>query len=304
MTMSGSLYPSISIQWNLLTRTGNLQKYIDIYKQRMIYKQEKNPLQLPYKLILNSSYGISRSTFGNATDHRNGRAICINGQLMLLMLVEWLEESKLPLTFKNGNTDGIVFSMPKEVEPQYRAIIAKWEEVTKLKMSTDYIHRLVSRDVNNYIAVFDGGVWERKGGVFKKSSDLDYDLPIVQDAVCEWFINGVHPRDFINAENRLMPFMKTYKVSSAYEYAEHNGEKLQGKVFRVFASKSRRDTPLFKVKNKGDKGLVAEKFANCANCFIDNGDIRDKLVPTKLNKQWYIDYAIKQINSVYGYEKL
>lgn len=229
------------------------------------------------------------------------REVCINGQLLLLQLVEQLDDRFECIQL---NTDGIVYKMKKSDVDAYKAVVSAWEEKARMTMEYDECSFIAQRDVNNYIAVFDGGVWERKGGVFKASKELDYDLPIIQDAVCEWFINGVHPRDYITKETRLMPFMKTYKVSSAYEYAEHNGEKLDGKVFRVFASKSRRDTPLFKVKNKGDKGLVAEKFANCANCFIDNSDIRDKTVPPKLNKQWYIDYAIKQINSVYGYEKL
>lgn len=300
----GSLYPSISIQWNLFTRNGNLQKYIDIYNTRMKYKKEKNPLQLPYKLILNSSYGITNSDFSNASDKRNGRGICINGQLMLLMLIEQLENSGLPITPINYNTDAVIVSMPKSVEPQYREILSNWEKITKLKLSTDNIHKFVGRDVNNYIAVFDGGIWERKGGVFKKSSALDYDLPIIQNAVCEYFINGIHPKDYIEQENMLMPFMKTYKVSSSYLYATHNGVKQDGKVFRIFASRRRGDTPLFKAKDKGEKGIVNEKFASCPNCFIENGDIRDKTVPRELNKKWYINYAIKQINSVYGYEKL
>lgn len=185
-----------------------------------------------------------------------------------------------------------------------KKVVEQWEKRARMTMEYDYCSFIAQRDVNNYIAVFDGGLWERKGGVFKKSSALDYDLPIVQDAVCEYFINGVHPEEFIKREQMLMPFMKTYKVSSSYLYATHNGVKQDGKVFRIFASKKRGDTPLFKAKDKGEKGIVEEKFANCPNCYIDNGDIRDKTVPRYLDKNWYINYAIKQINSVYGYEKL
>lgn len=304
MTTSGSLYPSISIEWNLLTRSGDIKKYKEIYDTRMKYKKEKNPLQLPYKLILNSSYGISRTKFSTACDFRNGRAICINGQLMLLMLLEWVEQELPHLELLNANTDGIVFAMPKEDEDRYNSIIQRWEYVTRLKMSTDYITAIAQRDVNNYVAVFDGGVWERKGSVFKASSTLDYDLPIIQNAVCEYFINGVHPKTFIENETRLMPFMKTFKVSSSYLHAVHNGQQLDGKVFRVFASKRRADTPLFKAKDKGEKGIVLEKFANSPRCYIDNSDITEKECPRYLDKQWYIDYAIKQINSVYGYDYL
>lgn len=46
----GSMYPSIMIGWNLLSRAiPNNQTYIDIREQRLKYKHEGNPLQAPLK---------------------------------------------------------------------------------------------------------------------------------------------------------------------------------------------------------------------------------------------------------------
>ena len=78
----------------------------------------------------------------------------------------------------------------------------------------------------------------------------------------------------------------------------HNGKRLNGRVFRVFASTAMGDTYLGKCKSKG---ATIEKFNGCPDaCFIDNGDITDKKVNWKLDKQWYITIAKKRIEEKFG----
>lgn len=311
---ASSMYPSIMRNWGLLSRSiPSVDKLSDIMEERFKLKREKNPLQKVLKIVVNSLYGVSGAgkrldngeykILSPVYDPRRMREVCINGQLLILQLIEDLSKNN-NIEGIQYNTDGIVYLVPLSEVDNVKQIVSDWEKRSRLTMEYDMCTYLAQRDVNNYIAVFDGGVWERKGGVFKASAPLDYDLPIVQNAVCEYFINGIHPKDYIEKEEMLMPFMKTYKITSSYLYATHNGVKLDGKVFRVFASRRRGDTALFKAKDKGEKGIVEEKFANCPNCYIDNSDIRDKKVPRQLNKKFYINYAIKQINSVYGYDKL
>lgn len=185
--------------------------------------------------------------------------------------------------------------MKKSDFEKFDRIIKEWEKVSRLTMEYDFITEMYQRDVNNYIAVFDNGEIERKGGAVKKSSPLDYDLPIVADAVVKYFLYGIEPRETIEQETRLMPFMKTYKVSSKYKYAYHNGKPVKNKVNRVFASKRKTDTPLYKVKQ--DK---PELFASCPPCYIDNGNIKNKRIPPYLNKEYYIEQAEKRIMSFLG----
>jgi hypothetical protein len=70
--------------------------------------------------------------------------------------------------------------------------------------------------------------------------------------------------------------------------------KLLGNLLRGDSySKNSNDSYIGKQK---ESGATIEKFANTPqNCFIDNGDINGKTIPDKLNKQWYIDLAIKRI---------
>lgn len=221
------------------------------------------------------------------------RNVCINGQLMLLQLIEDLAQFDLI----QSNTDGIIYRVPKMYVQDLKSIVSKWEQRTKMSMEYDFITYMAQRDVNNYIAVFDNGTIERKGGAVKKANILDNDLPVVSDAVVEYFVNGVNPTESIMKENDMSRFMKTYKLSSKYSHAIYNGEVLTDKVYRVFASRSRKDGIVYKCKEGGKP----EKFASCPyHCKIVNGNIQDMKVPNWLDKQWYIDEAWKRIKSFKG----
>lgn len=164
-------------------------------------------------------------------------------------------------------------------------------------MEYDYTAFLAQRDVNNYVAVFENGNIERKGGAVKDSKECDYDLPILKDAIVEYFVHGIPVEEYINRENKIMPFMKTYKLSSAYNEVLYGDETQQGKIFRVFASRSRKDKCLYKKKTGKNK----EKFATCPErCKIINEDIREMKVPSWLDKKFYINEANKIIDSFYG----
>ena len=91
----------------------------------------------------------------------------------------------------------------------------------------------------------------------------------------------------------LKQFQKIVKVSSKYESAWHNGQRLSEKTFRVFASKDQNDSIIGKIKECSDK---VEKFANTPeHCFIDNGDVNGKKVPDNLDRNYYIELANKRL---------
>lgn len=298
-----SFYPHIMTEWGLLSRAvPSVQTFIDIMELRLKYKHEGNPLQAPLKICINGTYGQSGAgkfendkyqVLSDLYDPVRMREVCINGQLMLLQLIEDLSQFNLI----QSNTDGLVYHVPKNDVPTVKDIVKKWEQRTKMSMEYDYITYMAQRDVNNYIAVFDNGTIERKGGAVKKGKILDNDLPIVSDAVVEYFVNGVDPTETIMKENDMMQFMKTYKLSSKYSYAIYNGEVLSDKVYRVFASRSRKDGVVYKCKEGGKP----EKFASCpTHCKIVNSNIQDQKCPKWLDKQFYIDMAWDRINSFKG----
>lgn len=305
----GSMYPTICINWNLLSRAiPDLQTYIDIRERRLQYKHAKNPLQKPLKIVLNSTYGImgggkrnedgTYKVLSDAYDPRQMRAVCVNGQLCLLQLIEDLSSNN-DYELIQTNTDAVIYKIPKSELDNFKSIVTAWENRTKFTMEYDYITYMAQRDVNSYFCVFENGDVERKG-TFKKSKPCDYDIPIIANSVIEYFIHGITPDEYINNENNLMPFMKTYKLGSNYTNAVYNGEVLTDKVYRVFASRSRRDGILYKQK----EGKSPEKFAGVwEHTKIFNNDIRDMNCPKWLNKQAYIDMAWDKIRGLIGGDK-
>ena len=298
-----SFYPHIMTEWGLLSRAvPSVQTFIDIMDLRLKYKHEKNPLQAPLKICINGTYGQSGAgkyengkyqVLSDLYDPVRMREVCINGQLMLLQLIEDLSQFNLI----QSNTDGLIYHVPKDSVTTVKNIVSKWEQRTRMTMEYDYITYMAQRDVNNYVCVFDDGTIERKGGAVKKAKILDYDLPIVSDAVVEYFVNGVDPTEYIMKEDNMMRFMKTYKLSSKYSHAIYNDEVLTDKVYRVFASRSRKDGIVYKCKEGGKP----EKFASCPeHARIVNSNIQDMTVPAWLNKQWYINEAWKRIESFKG----
>lgn len=298
-----SYYPHIMTEWCLLSRAiPSIDDFKDIMDLRLKYKHEKNPLQAPLKICINGTYGQSGAgkvedgkykVLSDVYDPVRMREVCINGQLMLLQLIEDLEKYELI----QSNTDGLIYKIPKTEFEAVDMIVKAWEKRTKMSMEYDYITYLAQRDVNNYIAVFKDGTIERKGGAVKKSSVLDNDLPIVADAVVEYFVNGIDPTEYIMKENDMMRFMKTYKLSNKYSHAIYKGEILNDKVYRVFASRSRKDDIIYKCKDGGKP----EKFASCPiHARIVNGNIQDQKCPNWLDKKWYIDMVWDRINSFKG----
>lgn len=198
-----------------------------------------------------------------------------------------------------ANTDGLIYKVPKMYVQDLKTIVSNWEQRTRMSMEYDYITYMAQRDVNSYFCVFKDGEIERKGA-FKKAKILDNDLPIVSDAVVEYFVNGVDPTEYIMKEDNMMRFMKTYKLSSKYSHAIYNDEVLTDKVYRVFASRSRKDGIVYKCKEGGKP----EKFASCPeHCKIVNGNIQGMKTPKWLDKQAYIDMVWDKIKGLIGGDK-
>lgn len=296
-----SFYPSLMIEYKFLSRNVRRpEKFKDVYDMRVKLKREgKKAEQAPYKIVLNSTYGASKDKYNNLFDPLQANNVCVNGQLLLLDLIEHVTDKIPGAKLIQSNTDGVMFKLPnKETIDIYKDVCKEWETRTRMGLEHDLIKKVVQKDVNNYIIIMDNGKIKSKGAYVKSLNSLDYDLPIVNKALMEYFINGIQVEETINNCNDLIEFQKVVKVSGKYSYALHGEEILNEKILRVFASRSRRDPGVFKLhKNKENPDKIG---GTPERCFIENGDINRVKVPRKLDKQWYIDTAKKRIKDFIG----
>lgn len=296
----GSFYPSLMIQYDFLSRNvRDKSKYKEIYDYRMALKKAgKKKEQQPYKIVLNSTYGASKDYNNTLFDPLMANNVCVNGQLMLLDLIEKVIEGIPGALLIQSNTDGVMWKLPsdKYVET-YKKICEEWCNRTRMTLDHDYIKKVVQKDVNNYLIVMENGKIKSKGAYVKSLNKLDYDLPIINNSLMNYFIKGITPEETIKNCNQLKEFQKICKVSNKYLGAMHGSKKLTERVLRVFASKNINEFGVFKI-NKKQK---MEKIENTPErCFIDNSNIEGKEVPQQLDKQWYINVAWKRINDFLG----
>lgn len=326
-------YPSMLIAWGLVTRAATNENYTLVYKTRkgLKFKQTHaatkdeakkwKKAQLPYKKMLNALSGAMKDKTNPAYDPRNNNCMCINGQLMLLDLIEHLEV--IPgFRLIQSNTDGLIVQVPDtdEAFAMMDDICWEWEQrcstdLCEILLELDCIREIYQKDVNNYLWVdLDGGV-ERIGAYVKELSRIDNDLPILNKALVDYMVKGVPVEQTINQCDDLIEFQKIVKLSDSYKWVEHeHGEPIERtkgvrvihkwyeysttdkytyKSYRVFASNDLQDGRL--LKNGGKRGK-AEKFANTPeHCFIWNDSVEGVKVPQNLDRQWYIDLARKRL---------
>ena len=262
---------------------------------------------------MNGTYGICKDKFSSAFDPRQANNVCVNGQLMLLDLLEHLEPY---ITLIQSNTDGLIVQVKDEKQiDKFKEICHEWEERTGMGLGFDEIDEIWQGDVNNYVFKFTSGKLERKGAYVMELDELNNDLPIVNKAIIDYLTKDVLPEETIKKCNELKQFQKIVKVSSNYRCGYHNGKYLNDKTFRVFASKNSDDTSILKCKypigtvihsggvfdDSSSRVYKGEKFADTPeHCFIFNGEVNNVLVTEKLDKRWYIDLAEKRLAEKFG----
>lgn len=217
----------------------------------------------------------------------------MNGQLMILDLIEHLEQ--IPgFELIQSNTDGLIISIPEDdvLFERVDDICYEWEKRCRMELEFDEIEWICQKDVNNYVFKFKDGGLERKGSYVKELSPLDYDLPIVNEAVVNYIAGKKPVKDTINECDELIKFQKVVKLSRKYDFVLHNDRKYNYKCYRVFASNDSGDGAIYKCRANNNPA----KFGNTPDkCFIDNSSVENKKVPKNLDRDWYISLAEKRI---------
>ena len=158
-----------------------------------------------------------------AYDPRNANLVCVNGQLMLLDLIEHLEVIE-SFELIQSNTDGLIVKIRKSDFDLLDDICYEWEKRCNMELEFDYIKEIWQGDVNNYVfRQFDGKV-ERKGAYVKELSSMDNDLPILNKAILDLMLKNIPIEQTVNNCNELMMFQKMCKLTGNYHHVTHNGK--------------------------------------------------------------------------------
>jgi len=220
-----SFYPNLAIRnrWSPahLPKEEFCEQYEWFFEERKKIPK-KDPKNYVYKIILNSTYGLSNDKNSFLYDPEFTMRITINGQLSLLMLYEMLSDGipgSIPIM---QNTDGLEMLIPEGYKDKYFEICTQWEKLTQLQLEHDEYQKIILADVNNYIAVYKNGKTKCKGrfefndlALHKNKSAL-----IVPKAIYAYFINDVVPEVFLQQNRNIFDYCVGVKKKGDWFFME------------------------------------------------------------------------------------
>lgn len=272
-----SYYPNLAIRNGWSPAHINNADFCELYEwffteRRKIPKSD--PRNYVYKIILNSTYGLSNDQHSFLYDPEFTMRITINGQLSLMMLYERLVEEipgAMPIM---QNTDGVEIMIPKKFIQKYLEICKEWEELTQLELEHDEYQKLMVPDVNNYIGIFKDkeisredwlkqqvespdNLFKRKDGKFyvaktkakgrfqlNKELHKNHSFMVISKALYYYFVHGVDPETYIKTNKDIYDYCGLTRAKGDWKfkhtYVDENREvqvdDLQ-KTLRYYVSK-------------------------------------------------------------------
>lgn len=297
-----SFYPNLAISNELFPAHLGKQFctiYKNVYDMRSSYPKG-TPENAMLKLALNGVYGDSNNVYSPFYDPAYTMAITINGQLLLCMLAE--ELLKIPgLSMIQANTDGLTVYVPRVFTGQVEQVRHAWEKLTRLQLEEAIYDVMFIRDVNNYIAVYEGGKKVKRKGAYCHSVDLgwhqNHSMQVVAKAAEAALVHNKDIRDFITSHEDIHDFMLVTKVPRNSKLLW--GDKQVQNITRYYVSTD--GAPLTKVMPPLAKSLKLNpdaperRMSVCKGWLTTECNDMKRFNRAKLNYDFYIKEAEKLV---------
>ena len=297
-----SMYPSLLIKYQWGPRhLGKLfcDIFSNLYEERIEAKRTSQDLKNKFlKIVLNSPTGKMQQEVSWLYDPFNVFKIRINGQLILLMVVDRL--LSLGCEIIQCNTDGVVYRSKKTSANRIQEAIAEVESITQLSFEIDEYEAFYQYAINDYFGVIKG--WSKshnpklieKKGMFITEIKLGKGLApvVIPKAVINYFLTGQSVDEFIKNDNDIYDFLMTQAVDRKFK-VEHGDKPIQ-RINRFYASTN--GAYLYKVKQNPDGELQYNNMLTKSGVTVLN-KLDDRLmVDRKVNYRYYISEAKKIIS--------
>lgn len=292
-----SMYPSLVVKYKWIPRHLGEEfwkVYSRIYKERIEAKHSGQKLKnLALKLTLNSVTGKMQQETSWMYDPFSVFKIRINGQLILLMLVDRLLE--LDCKIVQVNTDGVVYIAKKANKTLVQEAISDIEQLTQLTFESDNYEAFYQYAGNDYFGVIEGYSQSKdpklieKKGMFITEPQLGKGLApvIIPKAVINYFLTKQPVREYIRNAKNIEDFLMYQRVDKKFKVV-HGNKKVQ-RINRFYAS--HRDYYLCKISPEGQiNNILAKSGVTILNKY-DPKPIEER----HINYQYYIDEANKII---------
>jgi hypothetical protein len=263
-----------------------------------------NIMNYVYKIILNSTYGLSNDKHSFLYDPQFTMQITINGQLSLMMLYERIMEEipgAIPLM---QNTDGLETMIPNEYADKYMQICNEWQETTGLELEHDQYKKLILADVNSYIAVYKDGKTKCKGrfefdnlALHKNKSHL-----VVPKALYEFFVNDVSPEAYLAKNRDIFDYCIGKKIKGNWKFVQKRV------INREYTEEDIQPTIRYYISKTGSK-IVKTNKGDGRQIQVESGKWMQRVFNTYEKKAWenyeidesyYLKMIYKEIENIAG----
>lgn len=251
-----SMYPSLLIEYGFYPRQlGEIFRELfgGLKSERIEAKHTGQTLKNNFlKIVLNSPTGKMQQETSWMYDPFSVFKIRINGQLILLMLVDRLLELNCKIV--QVNTDGVVYVANEDVRDRVQEAISNLEHITKLVFETDEYEAFYQYAVNDYFGVKKGYSQSKdpklieKKGMFITETKLGKGLApvVIPKAVINYFLSKQPVKEFIEKDRDIRDFLMMQRVDKKFK-VEYGDESVQ-RINRFYAAKNGRY--LYKVKEE------------------------------------------------------
>lgn len=304
-----SFYPSVMVAYNIAPKHLNnavFVKMVDYFRlTRIKCKHTKDEVEQvvagvhnklaaeALKIVINAICGKFGFDSYFLYDRFAQMQVTINGQLMVMMVVEALELAGIHVV--SANTDGIIVKLPKDKENEFKDITDAWCAQNKLGADSERYKLFVTRDINNYFDIQSNDKVEYKGSLdphqYLKDLRKGYDMPVVAKAVFEYFANGVSVMETLRNHKDILDFCKTQNVGKQFEVVYQ--KVVDGKVVDVHSQRHVR----FYVSTKGVV-IMKENVNDGKRSVLASG--KPVIILNKLDD---VDIALRNIDYKYYYEE-
>ena len=304
-----SFYPSVMVAYNIAPKHLNnnvFVKMVDYFRLTRIkckHTKDEDGLVVAgvhnklaaeaLKIVINAIYGKFGFEMFFLFDRFAQMQVTINGQLMVMMVVEALELDGIHVV--SANTDGIIVKLPKDKEEDLKRITDDWCAQNKLGADSERYKLFVTRDINNYFDIQSNDKVEYKGGLdpkqYLKDLKKGYDMPVVAKAVFEYFAHGTPVMETLRNHKDILDFCKTQNVGKQFEVVYQKVE--NGKVIDVHSQRHVR----FYVSTKGVI-IMKENVNSNQRSVLASG--KPVIILNKLDDK---DISLRNIDYKYYYEE-
>ena len=333
-----SFYPNLCIKNKWSPDHFPAEDFCDQYEwffNERVKIPKSNPMNYVYKIVLNSTFGLSNDKNSFFYDPDLCMRITVNGQLSLLMLYEMLMERIPDAAGLLLNTDGVEIRIPRKYKDEYLSICKEWEEITQLNLEHDTYQKIVLGDVNNYIAVntfksVDLNTWrkikdENPHYLFKVQGSQFLYAPVklkgrfnfhdlqlhknksklvVKKAIYNYFVKDVLPEDYLMENKNILDYcigMKSKgswkQVARSIKDGEFNEEHLQ-KINRYYISKSgNKSVKIIKVNVKDDREIQCES-GKWMQTLFNNIDLNPRWEDYNIDTAYYSKAIESEIDNI------